>query len=127
MSRRRRTIAARLVEAQQTAAMLTTMAGHSARAQQATDPQNAAGHVYLVGLNTTPLLFTLAELLIAWLLLRQAEIALAALGTGADPFYRGKVAAARWFTTQVLPQFSGRREILQRTGLGIMTLDDAAF
>ena len=108
--------------------MLTAMAGFYGRSLAAREPADAAGQIYLIGLNATPLLFSIAELLIAWLLLRQAEVALAAQEQGSDdPFYAGKVAAAHWFATQVLPQFAGRREILQRTDLGVMELDDAAW
>jgi alkylation response protein AidB-like acyl-CoA dehydrogenase len=111
-----------------TGAMLVAMAGFYARAQTASDAAGAAGQIYLIGLNTTQLLFTVAELLIAWLLLRQADVALAAQASGDhDPFYAGKIAAARWFATQVLPQFSARRDILERTDLGIMELDDGAW
>jgi alkylation response protein AidB-like acyl-CoA dehydrogenase len=88
--------------------------------------------IYLIGLNTTAFLFALAELVIGWLLLRQAEVALAALNgdglTDADrAFYAGKVASARWFTANVLPRMASHREIMERTDLGVMELDDAAF
>ena len=111
-----------------TGAMLSTLAGYYARSLMASDKAEAAGQIYLIGLNTTPLLFTVAELLIACLLLQQAEVAIAAQAAGkTDPFYSAKIAAARWFVTQVLPQFAGRREILERTDLGVMELDDDAW
>ena len=113
-----------------TGAMLTTLGGFVAASMSASDEREAAGHVYRVGLNTTPLLFSIAELIIAWLLLRQAEVALDALDGDDgddDPFYEGKVAAARWFAAQVLPTFAVRREILERTDLGVMELDDRAW
>ncbi|MGH3666616.1 MAG: acyl-CoA dehydrogenase, partial [Egibacteraceae bacterium] len=70
------------------------------------------GGVYKIGLNTTSFLASLAELVVGWLLLRQAEVALAALDaevSDADrAFYSGKVAAARWFAANVLPQLAGR-------------------
>jgi hypothetical protein len=111
-----------------TGAMLTTMAGFYARSIMASDAAEGARHIYMIGLNTTQLLFTIAELLIAWLLLRQADVALAAQVSGDDdPFYAGKIAAARWFATQVLPQFGGRRDILERTDAGVMQLPDAAW
>ncbi len=87
--------------------------------------------IYLVGLNTTEFLSSLSELVIGWLLLRHAEVALAALGQ--DPserdraFYEGKVAAARWFAGRVLPQLSTRREILASTDMELMDLDDRAL
>jgi alkylation response protein AidB-like acyl-CoA dehydrogenase len=85
--------------------------------------------VHLVGLQTNRLLESLAELVIGWLLLRQAEVALAALdgGTRQEPFYTGKVAAARFFARTVLPELSARRAIVEATDLGVMDLDEAAF
>jgi alkylation response protein AidB-like acyl-CoA dehydrogenase len=87
--------------------------------------------VYLIGLSTTEFLHTLAELVVDWLLLRQAEVALAALPAVTDDaeraFYEGKIAAARWFSRTVLPQFAARRQVLATTDLAVMELDDAAF
>jgi hypothetical protein len=87
--------------------------------------------LYLIGLNTTAFLFALAELVIGWLLLRQADVALAALDAGASngdvAFYQGKVASARWFTANVLPRMAAHRAVMERTDLGLMDLDDAAF
>ena len=87
--------------------------------------------VYLIGLSTTPFLFTLAELVVAWLLVRQAEVALAAAETAPNDaeraFYAGKVASARWFSRTVLPEFAARRQVLAATDLSVMELDDAAF
>jgi alkylation response protein AidB-like acyl-CoA dehydrogenase len=87
--------------------------------------------LYLVGLNTTSLLFSLSELVCGWLILRQAEVALARLEaevSDADrAFYEGKVAAARWFARQVLPQLAARRAILAASTPDVMELDDAAF
>jgi alkylation response protein AidB-like acyl-CoA dehydrogenase len=87
--------------------------------------------VYLVALNTTEFLFSLAELVVAWLLLRHADVALTALADGASEadrsFYEGKVAGARWFAAQVLPGLRTRREVLAGTDLALMEMDDAAF
>ncbi len=86
--------------------------------------------IYKVGLNTTPFLFGLSELVVGWLLLRQAEVALAALDAAAESdraFYEGKVAAARWFAANVLPTLAARRVVLEHTDLGLMDLPDAAF
>ena len=113
---------------QHTGGMLTTLAGFYARSLTAQDQANAAGQIYLIGLNATPLLFSIAELIIGWLLLRHAEVALEVQRTGSDdPFYAGKIAAARWFAAQVLPLFAARREILEHSDLGVMHLDDAAW
>jgi hypothetical protein len=84
--------------------------------------------IYLIGLQTVTLLTSLAELVIGWLLLRQAEVALAALGDRpGDPFYEGKVAAARFFVRTVLPQLAARRAVVEGTDLGVMELSDEAF
>jgi hypothetical protein len=88
--------------------------------------------VYLAGLNTTRLLLSLADLVVGWLLLRQAEVATARLddsgsGTGDASFYTGKVAAARFFAATVLPELSARRAVTESTTLDVMDLPVEAF
>ena len=50
---------------------------------------------------------------------------------GASPsdqaFYAGKVAAAKWFAANVLPELAGKRAIAEATDLSLMQLDEAAF
>ncbi|HVX44146.1 MAG TPA: acyl-CoA dehydrogenase, partial [Mycobacteriales bacterium] len=106
-------------------AMLGTMITHLTASQER--PES----IYLVGLNATRLLMSLGDLTIGWLLLRQAEIALTALGsepTERDiPFYEGKIAAARFFAGTVLPELSARRQVAERVDQGLMELPEAAF
>lgn len=83
--------------------------------------------VYKVGLNTTRFLLSLGDLIIGWLLLRQAEVALAKLSTDEDPFYLGKVAAASFFATTVLPRLTAERRVLAATGQELMELPEEAF
>jgi len=88
--------------------------------------------VYRVGLNTTRLLLALGDLIIGWLLGRQAEVALAKLdlgSLGADDraFYQGKVAAAGFFAATVLPRLAAEREIAEATSLDAMELPEDAF
>jgi alkylation response protein AidB-like acyl-CoA dehydrogenase len=87
--------------------------------------------IYRVGLNTTRLLLALGDLLIGWLLARQAEIALARLDAAASPhdqaFYQGKIAAARFFAETVLPRLAAEREIAETTTLDLMELPEEAF
>ncbi len=88
--------------------------------------------VYRVGLNTTRLLLALGDLIIGWLLGRQAEVAVARLdagGLGADDqaFYQGKVAAAGFFAATVLPRLAAEREIAQAVSLDVMELPEEAF
>ncbi len=86
--------------------------------------------VYEVGLCTTRLLMSCGDLVVGWLLLRSAGVALDKL-PGAGPrdrsFYEGKVAAARWFATCVLPELAARLAVTQATDLALMELDEAAF
>jgi hypothetical protein len=82
-------------------------------------------------LNTTRLLMALGDLVIGWLLARQAELALARLDDGAPAgdrgFYQGKIAAARFFVATVLPRLAAEREITERTTLDLMELPAEAF
>jgi hypothetical protein len=86
--------------------------------------------VYRAGLNTTRLLMALGDLVIGWLLARQAEVALRALDTevGRDEaFYQGKIATARFFAQTVLPRLAVEREIAETTTLDLMELPEASF
>jgi alkylation response protein AidB-like acyl-CoA dehydrogenase len=106
-------------------AMLTAMFGHLAGAQEDLTA------LYKVGQNTSRLLLATGDLVTAWLLVRQAEVALGALAgevTGKDRhFYEGKLAAARFFTTQVLPRLSSERTIVEHTDNALMEVDEAAL
>ncbi|MDP9102092.1 MAG: acyl-CoA dehydrogenase [Actinomycetota bacterium] len=87
-------------------------------------------NIYKVGLNTTRLLMSLGDLVVGWLLLRQAAVALDALptATGRDrAFYEGKVAAARFFAGTVFPELAARRVVAEGIDLDLMDLDEAAF
>ena len=88
--------------------------------------------IYKTGLNANRLLMALGDLIVAWLLCRQAEIALTKLagdGVGAadQAFYTGKVAAARFFCTEVLPRLSAERKIAEATTGDLMDVPEAAF
>ncbi|WP_214413350.1 acyl-CoA dehydrogenase [Sphaerisporangium fuscum] len=88
-----------------------------------------AEEIYKVGLNTTRFLLALGDLVIGWLLLRQAEIALKALGESDrdKAFYTGKVAAASFFATTVLPRLAAERRTLVATDQSLMELPEDAF
>jgi alkylation response protein AidB-like acyl-CoA dehydrogenase len=88
--------------------------------------------IYKVGLNTTRLLMALGDLVIGWLLLSHAEIAMRQLGqrdaAAADrDFYAGKVAAARFFATTVLPRLAAERKLAEGTTADLMELPESAF
>jgi alkylation response protein AidB-like acyl-CoA dehydrogenase len=91
-----------------------------------------APEIYRVGLNTTRLLLALGDLVVAWLLGRQAEVALARLDGGGlysadEAFYQGKLAAAGFFAATVLPRLAAEREIVEATSLEAMELPEEAF
>ncbi|WP_067814723.1 acyl-CoA dehydrogenase [Actinomadura kijaniata] len=87
--------------------------------------------IYKVGLNGSRLLMALGDVVVGWLLLRQAEVALAKLGgdvSEADKnFYTGKVAAAQFFAQNVLPKIAAERAVAEATNLDVMELPEEAF
>ena len=107
-------------------AMITTL-GFWAQAAH----QGDAAMIYKVGLNTTRLLLSAGDLIIGWLLLRQAEVAKAALDAGAAakdvPFYEGKVASARWFAQNRLPLLTAEKNVCEHTDDDVMQLPIEAF
>jgi alkylation response protein AidB-like acyl-CoA dehydrogenase len=109
--------------------LVGAMAGYAAASVERPE------EIYRAGLNTTRLLLALGDLVIGWLLARQAEVALAALDSAtadhlsaADrAFYQGKLATARFFAQTVLPRLAAEREIAEATTLDLMELPEAAF
>ena len=97
--------------------------------------------IHLAGLQSTAFLFSLAEVVIAWLLLRQGEVAqarLTALAAGEAPmvghshddevaFYTGKVAGARWFVRNAGPKIAMRRHTAEQEDGALMQVPVAAF
>ena len=85
--------------------------------------------IYLAGLNTSRLLIAVGETIIAWLLLRQAEIAIAkSANPGRDgDFYAGKIAAAKFFVATVLPHLSADRVIVEAETGELMSVAESAF
>jgi alkylation response protein AidB-like acyl-CoA dehydrogenase len=95
--------------------------------------------IYKVGQQSVRLLLAFGDLIVAWLLARQAEVAGRALerslpGNPGDAlsesdrdFYTGKLAAARFFTTTVLPRLESDRKIVEATTNDLMTVPEGAF
>jgi alkylation response protein AidB-like acyl-CoA dehydrogenase len=88
--------------------------------------------IYKAGLNTTRLLMAIGDLVIGWLLLTHAEVALRELdqldaGSPDHDFYAGKLAAARFFAATVLPRLAAERKIAEETTLDLMDLPEGAF
>jgi len=91
-------------------------------------------NVYKVGLNTSRLLLAAGDLVVGWLLLREAEVAQEALTTRGDAlsakdrdFYTGTVAAGRFYARNVLPRLGAERAIAEGTDDSIMDLPESAF
>src|SRR5215204_2635269 len=105
--------------------MLTAMFGHLTEAQQ------DMTSLYKVAQNTSRLLLATGDLITGWLLIRQSEVALAALGGEVSEkdrfFYEGKLAATRFFATQVLPRLSSERAIVENTDNALMEVDERCF
>ena len=91
-------------------------------------------NLYKIGQNTSRLLLAAGDLVVGWLLLRQAEVAQGRLD-GDGPaitekdraFYQGKVAAATFFARTVLPRIASERAIAEGTDNSLMDVDEAAF
>jgi alkylation response protein AidB-like acyl-CoA dehydrogenase len=88
-------------------------------------------NLYKVGQHTVRLLMAVGDLLVGWLLLRQADVAQTALaGEGAEKdkaFYEGKVGAASFFAKTVLPRLTGERKIVENADNALMELSEDAF
>jgi alkylation response protein AidB-like acyl-CoA dehydrogenase len=95
----------------------------------AMESQENPREIYKVGLNTSRLLMATGELIIAWLLLRQADIAQSKLvNAGRDTeFYNGKIASAKFFVRSVLPHISVERAVVESETGEIMDISESAF
>ena len=86
--------------------------------------------LYKVGLNSTRLLMSFGDVVLSWLLLRQAEVALNSID-GADAadsdFYTGKIAAARFFAEQFLPRIAAELRVAEGVDLDLMDVPESAF
>ncbi|MCP4306728.1 MAG: acyl-CoA dehydrogenase [bacterium] len=103
---------------------LGVMVGHLMGSQQ--DPKG----LYKLGLHANTLLESISEVTIGWLLLRHAEIALAALpeaDSQDSSFYEGKVASARFFARHAFPKAKVRRTAAEQEDGALMDMPDAAF
>ncbi|GEB53181.1 MULTISPECIES: acyl-CoA dehydrogenase [Streptomyces] len=86
--------------------------------------------IYKVGLNTTRFLMASGDVVVGYLLLRGAAVAAGKLASASAkdvPFYQGKIAAAKFFASSVLPMVTVQREMADSVDLSVMELDEAAF
>ena len=104
------------------------------QALMASDPKQEGSditNIYKVGQNTSRLLLGAGDLVVGWLLLRQAAVATEALEAGAEgkdkDFYTGKIAAASFFAKNVLPRLASERAIAEATDNSLMDVPESAF
>ena len=105
--------------------MLGSLTGYLFASRQ--DPEA----IHKVGQHSVRFLMAVGDLLIGWLLLRQAEVALVALGGAVSDkdraFYEGKVGVAHFFAATQLPLLTAQRGIVEKADNSLMELPEAAF
>ena len=105
--------------------MAAALTGFLMAAQE--DPKS----IYKVGTGSVRFLMSVGDLVMGWLLLRQASVAIAALDGGAEgaerSFYEGKIAGATFFAKNFLPLLTSTRQVIETVDNEIMELDEAAF
>ncbi|MGB5113444.1 MAG: acyl-CoA dehydrogenase [Mycobacterium sp.] len=93
--------------------------------------QEEPADIYKVGLGSVRFLMSVGDLVIGWLLQREAAVAIEKLdagATGADKaFYEGKIGAASFFAKNFLPLLTSTRTVLDAIDNAVMELDEAAF
>jgi hypothetical protein len=99
---------------------------------QLVSAQEDARNIYKVGQNTTRLLLAAGDVMVGYLLLRQASVALTRLDlngvAAADrSFYEGKPAVARFFALTVLPELTARRLVIESTDNALMDVPEQSF
>ncbi len=105
-------------------AIISQLITHAMASQEKPD------EIYKCGLNTTRLLMSVGDVIISWLLLRQADIAATKIGSASGKdrdFYEGKIAASRYFVHNFLPLITATRAIVEREDGEIMAVSENAF
>ena len=104
--------------------IIGVLVGHAMASQEKPE------EIYKVGLSTSRALMAVGDVIISWLLLRQADIAADKLAAGAGKdtdFYTGKIASAKFFVSTVLPHITADRKIVEATDSAIMEIPESAF
>ncbi|BBZ32076.1 acyl-CoA dehydrogenase [Mycolicibacterium confluentis] len=106
-------------------AMVAAMTGYLMGSQQ------DSRQLYRLGLESVRFLLAVGDVLIGWLLLYQAEVALDALDAGPSEkdraYYTGKVTTATFFAESVLPRLSSDRTVVESVSLDAMDLPEESF
>jgi hypothetical protein len=105
--------------------MAATLTGYLMSAQE------DSANIYKVGLGSVRFLMSVGDLVLGWLLQKQAAVAIAALdagATGADKsFYEGKIAVASFFAKNFLPLLTSTKLVIDTIDNEVMELDEASF
>ena len=105
--------------------MAAALTGYLMAAQE--DPAS----IYKVGLGSVRFLMSVGDLMLGWLLARQAAVAIEKLDAGATGdeknFLDGKIAAASFFAKNMLPLLTSTRQVIDTLDNEVMELDEAAF
>lgn len=105
--------------------MAATLTGYLMAAQE------DAASIYKVGLGSVRFLMSVGDLLLGWLLARQAGVAIEKLDAGATgderTYLEGKIAAASFFAKNMLPLLTSTRQVIETIDNEVMELDEAAF
>jgi len=105
--------------------MAATLTGYLMAAQE-----NPA-ELYKVGLGSVRFLMSVGDLVIGWLLAKQAAVAIEALDNGASDtdraFYEGKIGVASFFAKNFLPLLTSTRQVVETLDNDVMELDEASF
>ena len=86
--------------------------------------------LYLIGLGAVPLLLAVGDLMVGWMLLREAGVAVTkrADASGDDhDFYTGKIVVAGHFARTHLPQVAAARATIESLDLDVMQMPEGAF
>ncbi|MBN3511922.1 acyl-CoA dehydrogenase [Mycolicibacterium nivoides] len=105
--------------------MAATLTGYLMAAQE------DAASIYKVGLGSVRFLMAVGDLLLGWLLARQAAVAIEKLDAGATgedrTYLEGKIGAASFFAKNMLPLLTSTRQVIETIDNEVMELDEAAF
>ncbi|MCX2713122.1 acyl-CoA dehydrogenase [Mycolicibacterium sp. J2] len=105
--------------------MAATLTGYLMAAQE------DAASIYKVGLGSVRFLLAVGDLMVGWLLQREAAVAIEQLDAGASgedkKFLDGKVAAASFFAKNFLPLLTSTRVVIDGIDNEVMELDEASF
>jgi len=85
-----------------------------------------------IGLHGNNILFSLGEIVIGWLLLKQGEIAVNKLkddnlSQKNKFFYKGKITSVSFYYAQIMPEIFKREKIINNDIMNLMDIDDLEF